>query len=157
METPVDQLLDAWRIHNRIHLYLLDALADSALHTQSGGKGRTVGDVFAHIHNVRLMWLQAAAPDLMEGLSKLEKVRCTEKPAIVESLVVSGAAIENLLRRSFETGGNVKGFKPSATAFLGYLISHESHHRGQITLMLKDSGSPLDAKTDYGMWEWGVR
>ena len=41
----------------------------------------------------------------------------------------------------------MKGFKPHATAFLGYLISHESHHRGQIGWTLKQSGHPLDQKT----------
>jgi uncharacterized damage-inducible protein DinB len=51
----------------------------------------------------------------------------------------------------------VKGFKPHAVGFLGYLIAHEAHHRGQATLILKALGSPLDNKADYGMWEWGVR
>jgi uncharacterized damage-inducible protein DinB len=53
--------------------------------------------------------------------------------------------------------GKIKGFKPHAAAFLGYLISHESHHRGQIALSLKQAGKPLDKKIAYGLWEWGVR
>ena len=48
-------------------------------------------------------------------------------------------------------------FKPHTAAFLGYLISHESHHRGQIALSLKQAGKPLDKKIGFGMWEWGVR
>ena len=55
------------------------------------------------------------------------------------------------------TGGKVKGFKPHAVAFLGYLISHESHHRGQAGWALKSSGRPLDQKTAFGLWEWGTR
>ncbi|MBK9453004.1 MAG: hypothetical protein IPN95_27005, partial [Bacteroidetes bacterium] len=39
----------------------------------SASKGRSVGDQFAHIHNVRLMWLKAAAPDLMASVAKIEK------------------------------------------------------------------------------------
>ncbi len=54
-------------------------------------------------------------------------------------------------------GDKVKGFNPHATAFLGYLISHESHHRGQIGWTLKQSGRPFDQKTAFGLWEWGVR
>ncbi|HEV3260331.1 MAG TPA: DinB family protein [Gemmataceae bacterium] len=54
-------------------------------------------------------------------------------------------------------GRRRKGFKPHVVAFLGYLISHESHHRGQIGWALKNSGHPLDQKTAYGLWEWGMR
>jgi uncharacterized damage-inducible protein DinB len=62
-----------------------------------------------------------------------------------------------LLVKAIANSGKVKNFKPHATAFLGYLISHESHHRGQIGWTLKHSGHPLDQKIAFGLWEWGVR
>ena len=79
------------------------------------------------------------------------------KQCCVQSLAASGRAIGELLRRAFAGGGKIKGFKPHAVAFMGYLISHESHHRGQAGWALKFSGHPLDQKTAYGLWEWGVR
>ncbi|PWT93618.1 MAG: hypothetical protein C5B55_04195 [Blastocatellia bacterium] len=154
---PDNPLNDTWEIHDRINLYLLDAIEPSALPNQSASKGRTVGEQFAHLHNVRLMWLKAAAPDLLEGLSKIEKENAEDKKLLRKSLIDSGKAIGELLTKSLESGGKVKGFKPHATAFLGYLISHESHHRGQIALSVKQSGKPLDKKIAYGIWEWGVR
>jgi uncharacterized damage-inducible protein DinB len=118
-------------------------------------KFRPVGQLFAHIHNVRLMWLKAAAPELLEGLEKIEGV--SDKKALSAALEASGKAIASLLEKAIAAGGKVKGFKPHATAFVGYLISHESHHRGQIGWTLKSAGHPLDQKTAYGLWEWGVR
>jgi hypothetical protein len=38
-----------------------------------------------------------------------------------------------------------------------YLCSHEAFHRSQIELVLRQVGKPLDDKTAYGLWEWGVR
>ena len=151
------QLIDTWRIHDRINHYLLDAVPAEALSSVSASKGRTVGEQIAHVHNVRLMWLKQAAPELLEGLEKVEKDRAADVEVLRAALRASGAAVETLLRRALAEGGRVKGFKPHAAAFLGYLISHESHHRGQVALTLKQAGHPLDRKVAYGIWEWGVR
>src|ERR1041385_8897715 len=154
---PNDPLLETWQIHDRINLYLLDAVDPASLDSHSASKGRSVGEQFAHVHNVRLMWLKSAAPDLLKGLAKIENEQANDKKLLRKSLVDSGAAIGQLLANSLEAGGKIKGFKPHAAAFLGYLISHESHHRGQIALTLKQAGKPLDKKIGYGIWEWGVR
>jgi uncharacterized damage-inducible protein DinB len=138
-------------------LYVLDAIAIEGLNAQSPAKGRTVGELFAHLHNVRLMWLKAAAPELLKGLQKIEKTETGKKDVLRKSLADSGKAIRALVSQSFEAGGKVKGFKPHAAAFVGYLISHEAHHRGQVVLLLKQAGQRLDNKVLYGMWEWGVR
>jgi uncharacterized damage-inducible protein DinB len=151
-----EQLLETWEIHDRIHRYLLESIAPEHLGDSLAGKGRTVSGLFAHIHNVRLMWLKAAAPELLDGLEKIEGEGVT-KDQLATGLEASGKAVGGLLRKAIAQGGKVKGFKPHAAAFLGYLISHESHHRGQIGWALKSSGHPLDRKVAFGLWEWGAR
>ncbi len=150
-----ETLADSFRIHNNINQYLLATIAPESLADKAGGKGRTVGEQFAHIHNVRLMWLAAAAPELMTGLAKIEK-EAVDKPILENALDASGKAVESLLQKGFAEG-RIKGFKPYPAAFLGYIIAHESHHRGQIMLSLKLSGHPVDKKVQFGLWEWGSR
>ncbi len=145
-------LVETWQIHDRINRYLLDAIPDEDLQTKLA-KGKSVLGQFAHIHNVRLMWLKAAAPELLEGLEKLED---PSRAALQTQLEKSGDAIATLIEQA-ETTGKVKNFKPHPTAFVGYLIAHESNHRGHAELALRQAGKPIPDKVMYGLWEWGVR
>lgn len=153
---PESDLVNTWEIHARIVEYVLDAVEPGAFDDKSAGKGRTVGAQFAHIHNVRLMWLKAAAPDLLEGVEKLDAATSPGIPAVREALRASAAAVAELVRRGVESG-RIKGFKPHPTAFVAYLVSHESFHQGDIGTRLTALGHPLDQKVQYGMWEWGAR
>jgi uncharacterized damage-inducible protein DinB len=148
--------LETWAIHDRINRYLLEGIPNEALEAQSTSKGRTVAEQFAHIHNVRLMWLKSAAPDLLKALTKLEKENLNQT-VLQAALDASGQAMTTLLEQAFNGDGKIKGFKPHASAFLGYLIAHEAHHRGQIVLTLKQAGHPVEKKIAFGLWEWGVR
>lgn len=153
----LEPLIETWHINNRINLYLLESVAPENLGAALLSKGRTAGEQFAHIHNVRLMWIKSAMPEILERSAKIEKENARDKALLQRSFKESGEMIAELLTRSIETGGKIKGFKPHATAFVGYLISHESHHRSQIVLALKQNGQALDKKILFGLWEWGTR
>lgn len=64
--TLAEQFVDTWIIHNRIVLHLLENIPEEALGGVSASGGRSVGQMFAHLHNVRLMWLEVSAPDLFK-------------------------------------------------------------------------------------------
>src|SRR5690349_17399266 len=95
-----DQLIDTWQINNRIDLYLLDAIGEDQLVDVLTSKGRDVGKQFAHLHNVRLMWLKVAAPDLNEKQTKLDDN--VTKDFLKTRLTESGLAIEELLSRAVD-------------------------------------------------------
>jgi uncharacterized damage-inducible protein DinB len=152
--SPSDAVLRSFEIHNRIHLYLLDALhPDVWLATQPGGKGRTLAALIAHIHGVRLMWLKAgggkALPAALEKTATIAEAR--------KALQQTGTAIRDWLAPILNGSAKISGFKPDAWAFVAYLIAHEAHHRGQMLLLARQLGRPVDKSTSFGLWEWGVR
>ena len=95
-------------------------------------------------------------PEALAKVTKIEKDVSVDKRLLAQSLNGSGAAMADLLAAAYDSG-NVKNFKPHASAFLGYIIAHDAHHRSQIIIALKQSGHPLDKKVLYGIWEWGSR
>ena len=78
-ENSPEHLLETWDIHNRINLYTIEAIEQEDLKHVSASKGRTVGEQFAHIHNVRLMCLKQTAPELIGKLKKVVKEDATDK------------------------------------------------------------------------------
>ncbi len=47
-------------------------------------------------------------------------------------------------------------FRPNDVAFVGYLIAHDSHHRGRIAMMAWQVGHPVAPRIGFGLWEWGT-
>jgi uncharacterized damage-inducible protein DinB len=146
-------LVSALATNNRITCYLVENIAPEAWPAKPPeGKGRTIAAITVHIHNVRRMWLKAAGSDSVPA--KLAE-SATSKETL-QALHSSQKALAELLAASLETG-QVKGFKPDAAGFLGYLISHEAHHRGQICSLARRLGHPISQSAMFGMWEWGSR
>ncbi len=148
------ELVETWSINDRINRYLLDAIAQGALVTKPA-KGRSIAEMFAHLHNVRIDWLKSGDPSLLTGLAKLEKDGLARE-LLAEALEASAVAIGELVARGLEAG-RIKGFKPHPTAFVAYMCAHDSYHRAEAAMVASTLGYPLDKKTSFGMWEWGVR
>jgi uncharacterized damage-inducible protein DinB len=119
---------------------LLDHLSDEQLAFAPSARARSIGDQFAHLHDVRLMWMDAK-------LAKLEKA--ATKAELRTALETSAVAMAERI-----AVGKVKGAKRGMAAFCGYLLAHEAHHRGQIVLHLKNAGMRVDPKVAFAIWEW---
>jgi uncharacterized damage-inducible protein DinB len=151
-----ESLLTAFDTNDRINQYMIENLPAEAWRAEPPeGKGRTIAAIVAHIHNVRVMWLKAAAKG-SQIPEQLDRSRVTPAQAS-KGLEESRAALGAVLKSAMESDGRVKGFKPDVAGFFGYLIAHDSHHRGQICMLARQVGHPLPQKAMFGMWEWGSR
>jgi uncharacterized damage-inducible protein DinB len=156
---PIDlanAVLQALATNERMNQFLLEHLDDRAWNAPPpSGRGRTIAAIVSHMHNVRHMWLVVAAKGELAP-EKLDRKK-VKKPQAMKSLAESHAALQGLFERSLEAGGHVKEFKPDAVGFLGYVIAHEAHHRGQICMLARELGFALSQDAGYGMWDWKKR
>jgi len=150
-------LLESYAVNEGINQYLFENLDAAAWNADPpGGKGRTIAAIAAHMHNVRHMWLVAAAkgkplPD------KLDRATATKKEAM-QALAESAKCCAQLLAVALDhPEGKVKGFRPDVVGMFAYLLSHDAHHRGQVCALARQLGHPLPKQATFGMWEWGSR
>ncbi len=149
-------LLNTFAINQKANELLLANFSDVAWQMSTPtGKGRTIAAIASHMHNVRLMWLSAA--DKAAKLPAKLDAEKSSREEVSHALGNSAAAISKLIEKGLaDPAGKVPNFKPDVVAFVGYLIAHDAHHRGQIAMLARQLGHPIPAKTGFGMWEWGT-
>jgi uncharacterized protein YdeI (YjbR/CyaY-like superfamily) len=121
----LEDVLDAWRTHDDLNLYLLERIPDEGLaavpssRTGSHPRGRTVSRVFAHMHDVRLGKLtsgfQGGVPGFEKGAAEPGRARglpCGVRPG--------GGG---LLTLSQERDERVRNLKRTGVLLLAYLVS----------------------------------
>lgn len=158
----LDAILEAWRTNQRINLKLIGEIGDEGMRcTLSSRGGRDVCRQFAHLHNVRVWHLEARAKALAKGARKFATKEAPSRRELVAALEDSARRIEELFRRAGEpasakaaAGKPARVFKRGLVQTLSYFVAHESHHRGNILLTLKQCGHPVDQTTRYAIWDW---
>lgn len=140
----------SWNQNNKVTLYLLDNIEEEWLSTKVNGKGRSIGEQFLHINNIRSFWVNKVGEKID---LKIDKKHSNSKKKLQSALHASSLKMSETLNEVFEKE-SIKGFKPHPTAFFAQMIAHESHHRGQIMQTVKRNELKISKSVNFGLWNW---
>ncbi len=158
MQGVLDQIIESWHTNHRINLLLIDNISDEGMAcTLSTRGGRTVSRQFAHLHNNRVWSMRRRARHLADALHVFDTHDEPDRTTLREELEESTDAMANYFGLVVAGDKRVRCFKKGPIAYLSYLVAHESHHRGNILLTLKQSGHPVNKDIRYAIWDWDRR
>ena len=146
-------IIETWDINHKVTLYLLEHIAPEWLSAQLGEKGRSIGEQFVHINNIRSMWINKVGKKVDVKINKKE---ANNKLGLKTALLFSAEHMLLTLEQVFQEN-TIKGYKPHPSAFLGQMIAHEAHHRGQIMTAITRNNLPISKSVNYGLWGWSSR
>lgn len=144
----LDQILQAWRVNNSINIKLIRRIPKKGFDAVPlASRGRTVARQLMHMHKVHVGWLRHNGVELTGAAVPFARDASPGRRQLVAAFGASGRAVERFVRDKLRAGERVKFFQGKPVRFLYYLVAHDSHHRGQIALALKQAGLKLPEKT----------
>lgn len=147
----------------RVTRALLATLSMADLDHSDGVGGFTIGQHLADIVNFRWSWLSKVSPEHAE---KVIDVTADDAPnwltitsiAELQAAFDSGdAAVKEAVLSAVEDGRDFEGYYETHPAHLmQHTIVHDSHHRGQVLALLRQSGRPADVRETLENETWAM-
>lgn len=155
MQDLLDALLNSWDRNNSILVNLLRAIPADRFETRAMPDSPSVAQLFAHIHYVRLVFVQEDTPELTRE-TPAEEWTAERDPARMEQMLnMSAIAVRDSVKNRIVSGREMNVHYDHPILLLQHMIWHEGYHHGQIKLALKLAGHPIP-NNQAGPITWGV-
>ena len=160
MSTPLDEsllaaLLDSWDRNNIILVNLMLVIPKGALSFRAMEGSPSIGELFGHIHYVRLVFVAEDVPELAVDVPGEEWMVESDIERMAQLLNDSASAVREAVRSRVEAGKGMDLHYDHPILFLQHMIWHEGYHQGQIKLALKLSGHPISDQ-EAGPISWRI-
>jgi uncharacterized damage-inducible protein DinB len=136
-------LLDSWDRNNRILINLLHALPQGGLDVRAMPDSPSVGELFGHIHYVRLIFVFEDACEFAKEVPAEEWTVERDLDRMAQLLNQSAQAVRDAVKDKVESGQDMPLHYDHPILLLQHMLWHEGYHHGQIKLALKLAGLPI--------------
>lgn len=157
MSDLLQALLDSWDRNNAILVNLLRAVPAERLTIRAMDDSPSLAALFAHIHYVRLVFVQEDAPEFSQenALPEKEWSRDLNPLQLEEMLNLSARVVRDAVKSRVEAGRAMDVHYDHPILLLQHMIWHEGYHHGQIKLALKLAGYEI-SNQQAGPITWRV-
>jgi uncharacterized damage-inducible protein DinB len=157
-QSLLEALLDSWDRNNTILVNLVRAIPADGLKLRAMESGPSIGEMFAHIHYVRLIFVAEDVPEFAGELPEEEWAAEYGPDRLVGMLNESAAAVREAVKSRVETGRQMDLHYDHPILLLQHMIWHEGYHHGQMKLTLKLAGRAMsDAEAGPISWDVWMR
>jgi uncharacterized damage-inducible protein DinB len=153
-QSLLDAILDSWDRNNTILVNLLSLVPPRGLEARAIATGPSVGELFTHIHYVRLVFVSEDAPEFATEVPKEEWVAENDRGRIAKMLNQSARVVRDAVKSRLQARRDMDLHYDHPILMLQHMIWHEGYHHGQIKLTLKAASQPItDEKAGPVTWD----
>jgi uncharacterized damage-inducible protein DinB len=134
---------------------LLHAMPERAFDARAMQGSPSIGEMFGHIHYVRLVFISEDVPEFVQTLPEREWFVERDPERMAQMLNHSAKAVSNAVKSRVESGQEMNLHYDQPILFLQHMIWHEGYHHGQIKLVLKLTDQSMSDE-QAGPLTWGI-
>ena len=145
-QSLLEALLDSWDRNNTILTNLVRIIPEGGLDARAVEGSPTVGEMLAHIHYVRLVFVEEDAPEFARTPVEHNREWVTERDPdrMTQMLNQSAKVVREAVKSRVQAEQEMEQHYDHPILLLQHMIWHEGYHHGQIKLALKGAGIPFD-------------
>jgi uncharacterized damage-inducible protein DinB len=148
-------VLDSWDRNNTILVNLLRAIPPGGLDIRATGSSPSIGQMFMHMHYVRLVTVHEDAPEFAVEVPRRQWVTEPDIDRMAQMLTESAAVVRAAVEGKLASGRAMDLHYDHPLLLMQHMVWHEGYHHGQIKLALKLAGYPFDDE-EIGQVTWDV-
>jgi uncharacterized damage-inducible protein DinB len=159
MFRKIKDFTNAWKYEHESTLKILDALTDASLGQKVTEEGRTLGFLAWHITQTLGemlgqvgLTIDGPGPDEPCPASAAEISKAFEQASRSAGEAIASDWTDETLLQKDEMYGET--WARGITLF--YLIAHQAHHRGQMTVLMRQAGAPVPGVYGPSKEEWAA-